>query len=91
MERVFSASQPDPSELEKAKKMLKVRYVMHSLFLSLSLSLSLANFDSCIHLLCRIMNRHSLMQLPGLLMHLMVKVVINTCVHNITDCIIYFF
>lgn len=84
MEKVFALSHPDPHELEKAKRMLKVRPFIHcsvclpSLLTACELLLSAQLFARC-----RSMNRHLSRQLQGLQMHLMVKVVMNICMHEI--------
>lgn len=77
VERLFDISHPDPLELVKAKKMLKVRSMFYAnqSFDYLSL-LGITSF-SIVWFICRSMSRPWLMPFQDLQMHLMVKVVIN--------------
>lgn len=77
VEKVFTANPPDPIEMEKAKKMLKVS-INHFLSSSFIFYLSLiSTMIIALLLKCRNMNRLLLMQLPGSEMCLREKVVIT--------------
>lgn len=79
VEKVFGASHPDPAEIEKAKRVLKVR-TKHLLHFALPYIFSFIAMIVMGILNCRSMNKHWLMQLQSLKMHLMVKVVITNYV-----------
>lgn len=56
VEKVFGASRPDPVEIEKAKKVLKVSIVFLMLFLRCSTEAIAAIMMDIHH--CRSMNKH---------------------------------